>query len=267
MSYLPRGQSTPTQPLRRKRHGRVFHQQTTASRDANTPTNHTHTIPAAYPTDAHRPLSSPTPPKTRKEQRTVVPNAVSIDASSFALPIRRGWAGRLADWYLACLERHPLLTKAITSTVTHIVGDVLAQAITGVPVFDMARCLRFAAYGFFVSAPANHYWHKLLDSSVGARRPTSTSSLLLKLAADQLLFAPTFTVVFYSFTCVLQGRPDLVVPVLAVKFWATLVAKWSFWPFVQLFNLRYVPQRLRVFVINVFGILWSCYVSMLAAQH
>jgi hypothetical protein len=194
----------------------------------------------------------------------VVPNAVSIDAS-FALPARRSWFGRLAEWYLSCLERHPLLTKAVTSAVTHIVGDVLAQAITGVPVFDVARCLRFAAYGFFISAPANHCWHRFLDSSVGG--PTASTSLLLKLAADQLFFAPTFTVIFYTWMGVLQGRPDLVVPTLAVKFWPTLVAKWSFWPGVSLFNLRYIPQRLRVLVINVFGILWSCYVSMLSAQR
>lgn len=151
--------------------------------------------------------------------------------------------------------------------MTHIVGDVLAQAITGVPVFDVARCLRFAAYGFFISAPANHHWHRFLDSSIGAQRPTGPTSLLLKLAADQLLFAPTFTVVFYAWMGVLQGRPDLVAATLGVKFWPTLIAKWSFWPGVSLFNLRYVPQRLRVFVINVFGILWSCYVSMLSAQH
>lgn len=259
MSYLPRNQPSTTQPLRRKRHGRILVQPKAAAHEPATPT-----IPAAYPSEPHRPLSASLP--TPRKERLVVPNAISIDAT-FALPTRRGRLGRLADWYLSCLERHPLLTKAVTSAATHIVGDVLAQVITGVPVFDLARCLRFAAYGFFISAPANHHWHKLLDSSIGTAHPTAPTSLLLKLAADQLLFAPTFTIVFYAWMMMLQGRPDLVLPVLGAKFLPTLVAKWSFWPFVSLFNLRYVPQRLRVFVINVFGILWSCYVSMLSAQH
>ncbi len=62
-------------------------------------------------------------------------------------------------------------------------------------------------------------------------------------------------------------HPELVMATLQLKFVSTVLAKWSFWPGVSLFNFRYVPQRLRVFVINVFGILWSCYISMVNAQH
>ncbi len=155
MAYLHRHTAADKPSAASKRRTSTYRRPAATARDPPSPT-----IPASYPTDAHRPTAAMDDALAARRRKARLPPVVAQAAASFmgpdAVPAStewspflewllrpaigsRGWAMIVAEWYLGCLDRRPLLTKAATSAVTHIIGDVLAQTITGVPVFDVAR--------------------------------------------------------------------------------------------------------------------------------
>ena len=100
------------------------------------------------------------------------------------------------------LEKKPTRTKACTSFVGFIIGDILAQQISGTP-FNPLRCLRLGAYGLFLDGPIGHQWYRLLDATVFPKDPQGTKAVLTKTALDQLVWAPVMTCIFFAVSAVL----------------------------------------------------------------
>ena len=75
-----------------------------------------------------------------------------------------------------------------------------------------------------------------LDSVVFPRDPTSLRAVLAKMAADQLLWAPAMTCVFFVALKTMEGHPELIESTLQVRTRvghvqsALLVVKSSFVP-------------------------------------
>lgn len=51
-----------------------------------------------------------------------------------------------------------------------------------------------------------HRWYQILDSKVYPEDPTCTKAVLIKTAADQLIWAPIMTAVFFAFLKTMEGR-------------------------------------------------------------
>jgi hypothetical protein len=79
------------------------------------------------------------------------------------------------------------------------------------------RCLRLSLYGLLLDGPIGHAWYRLLDSTVHPEAPISHRAVLLKTAADQLLWAPAMTVVFFAFIKALELHPELILPTIQVR--------------------------------------------------
>lgn len=62
--------------------------------------------------------------------------------------------------YNSCLASKPLLTKAITSAIIGILGDLIASYKKG---RSFKRTFVFALYGGVVTGPLFHWWYKTLD--------------------------------------------------------------------------------------------------------
>jgi hypothetical protein len=58
------------------------------------------------------------------------------------------------------LEQNPFATKAATSLMGFMLGDVLAQNLEGDGVLDLARVMRLGLYGFLLDGPVGHIWYK-----------------------------------------------------------------------------------------------------------
>lgn len=65
---------------------------------------------------------------------------------------------------------------------------------------------------------------QLLDKYVYPEAPTSTRAVLAKTAADQLLWAPGMTVVFFAFLKTLEGAPAMIIPTIQVR-WRCLPSR------------------------------------------
>ncbi|KAK1388086.1 Peroxisomal membrane protein MPV17 [Heracleum sosnowskyi] len=114
----------------------------------------------------------------------------------------------LVSWYLALLKNHPVLTKAVTSALLNLVGDLICQLlIDKVPSLDLKRMFLFTFLGLALVGPTLHFWYLYLSKLVTT---PGASGAFLRLVVDQFIFAPTFVGVFLSALLTLEGRPSQV---------------------------------------------------------
>ena len=131
--------------------------------------------------------------------------------------------GSLWGSYQRSVETNPLVTKACTSFFGFVIGDLLAQRLTGGP-FSILRCLRLGTYGLALDGPLGHLWYQVLDKTVWPNDSQSNKAVLAKTAADQLIWAPIMTCVFFAVLKTLEGHPELIMQTIQV----TLVAAPTF---------------------------------------
>lgn len=60
-------------------------------------------------------------------------------------------------------------------------------------------------------------WYKVLDKTVMPNNSRSTAAVLLKTAADQVIWAPIMTVVFFAVLKSLEGHPELIWSTVQVR--------------------------------------------------
>ncbi|KAI8822008.1 uncharacterized protein EV422DRAFT_525280 [Fimicolochytrium jonesii] len=177
-------------------------------------------------------------------------------------PILRAWKR-----YLELLEEKPLQTKALSAGAIAVAGDVIAQKIDTSPDhpnWDPKRTARLGLYGMALSAPLTHGWYKVLDKRLGVGMDLTTS--LKKVAADQVLAAAPFTALFFVCNSAMEGASGKEIKHrLETNLWPTLKANWAVWPAALAINFRYVPFKLRVLVVNILGLGWGTYLSVV--QH
>ncbi|GMM54487.1 hypothetical protein DAKH74_011030 [Maudiozyma humilis] len=160
-----------------------------------------------------------------------------------------------------------------TTGTLFALGDILAQTLgpsketadaTPAQTLDrgdspptdnpLARTARAATYGTLY-APLGDAWYRLLQ-----RRVAGT---LLRVAADQLLFAPAGLALYYAAMAVLRGEPPATAAQrVRAELWPTLCANWCVWPWVQLVNFRWVPVEYRLGAVSGVAVLWNAYLSM-----
>ncbi|KAI0599849.1 hypothetical protein F4775DRAFT_548518 [Biscogniauxia sp. FL1348] len=168
-------------------------------------------------------------------------------------------------WYQRKLASRPLLTQAVTTAVLFGVGDVIAQQVVekkGIDKHELARTGRMFLYGGAVFGPAATTWYGILQRHVVLRN--KNAEMLARVAADQLLFAPTFIGVFLSSMAVMEGGSAK--EKLDRSYMPALQTNYLIWPFVQMANFKLVPLEHRVLVVNLVSIGWNCYLSMVNSQ-
>ena len=117
--------------------------------------------------------------------------------------------------YQRSVETNPLVTKACTSFFGFVIGDVLAQRLTG-SSFSILRCLRLGTYGLALDGPLGHLWYQVLDKTIWPNDSQSNKAVLAKTAADQLIWAPIMTCVFFAVLKTLEGHPELIMQTIQV---------------------------------------------------
>ena len=170
-------------------------------------------------------------------------------------PLPRARADPVA-WYDARLHDRPLLTKACTSALCFALGHLVAQA--GAPDFDTAGLLFMALWGAVPAALLGHCWHAWLD-----RRVTGPGAVPVKIALDQLVFAPPNTLLFLLCRGLARGLSlDAARRGTLAALWPTLQANWTVWPFVHVATFGLVPGAWRVTFLGVCALFWATFLSL-----
>lgn len=153
-------------------------------------------------------------------------------------------------------------SQAVQTGLLMATGDVVAQTvIDGKRLHDMdfVRVVRFGAIGTCLVGPSLFTWYGFMERRIGT---AGTSTLLKKVCADQLLFAPSFIVVLLSTIGFSQGQsPKKVKEQLFATYPDILLNNYKLWPAVQLFNFYLTPLQYRVLVVQLVAIFWNTYLS------
>ncbi|KAL8135080.1 protein sym-1 [Apium graveolens] len=171
----------------------------------------------------------------------------------------------LVSWYLALLENHPVLTKAVTSALLNLVGDLICQLlIDKVPSLDLKRMFLFTFLGLALVGPTLHFWYLYLSKLVTT---PGASGAFLRLVIDQFIFAPTFVGVFLSALLTLEGRPSQVMQKLQQDWFSSVLANWKLWIPFQFLNFLIVPQQFQVLAANFIALIWNVILSYKAHKQ
>ncbi|KAG7555863.1 Mpv17/PMP22 [Arabidopsis suecica] len=166
------------------------------------------------------------------------------------------------SWYLALLSDSPVLTKAVTSALLTLIGDVICQlTINKTSSLDKKRTLTFTLLGLGLVGPALHFWYLYLSKVVTA---SGLSGAVIRLLLDQFVFAPIFVGVFLSAVVTLEGKPSNAIPKLQQEWTGAVLANWQLWIPFQFLNFRFVPQNFQVLASNVVALAWNVILSFKA---
>lgn len=175
----------------------------------------------------------------------------------------KNWS--LLAWYLSLLEKYPVWTKAVTSALLTLFGDLICQLwIDQVASVDVKRTFLFTFLGLVLVGPTLHFWYLYLSRLVTTPGVTGT---LIRLVLDQFLFAPTFVAVFLSSLVTLEGRSSEVIPKLQQEWFSSVLANWQLWIPFQFFNFRFVPQQFQVLAANFIALVWNVILSYKAHKE
>ena len=167
--------------------------------------------------------------------------------------------------YSRLLDRHPVVTKCVTSGILFSFGDVVSQlVIEKKKEFDWKRNLFLTATGGTYIAPALHVWYcKLLPiiNNTAFKTWSKTGKVFGSMALDQLAFAPTLLFGFFIFHSGIQGNPMKGVEVAKDKIMETLYTNWKIWPAATLVNFWFMPLKYQVLFANFIGFFWNIILS------
>jgi len=133
-------------------------------------------------------------------------------------------------------------------------------------VYDKMRGLRFMAFSALVGTPVAYFWYGWLDATILPLAPVSAQAIITKVVMDQVLYSPVMTSLFFSGMAVCDGKGvSGALTMIREKLWPTLLATWVLWPAAHVINFMYVPTDLRILYINIVAIVWTAYLSTVAA--
>ncbi|KAH7446951.1 hypothetical protein KP509_01G083800 [Ceratopteris richardii] len=159
------------------------------------------------------------------------------------------------------LEDHPLFIKGLTAGILNFFADMICQVFfEKVQEIDIQRLLSFAAIGLFMSGPGLHFWYGLLPKLIPV---PGFQGVLLRLAADQLVFTPLGLGCFFIALCVFEGRQQEIETKLKKDWLPLVVANWKVWVPFQLINFGFVPPQLQVAATSLMGMAWSIFISFI----
>jgi hypothetical protein len=114
--------------------------------------------------------------------------------------------------------------------------------------------------GGVLIGPSLHAWYGMLNRFIP---DPSSRGALLRLAADQLIFAPTFIPLVLVSILGMEGKLSEFPQKLKDDYWNSLVANWKLWIPFNFVNFRFIPGNFQVLFANGVSIVWNCYISFI----
>lgn len=117
---------------------------------------------------------------------------------------------------------------------------------------------------FDKKGPALTKWYGILEKYIGSESKTSA---LKKVAADQLIFAPNFLLIFIVSINTLQMKPWKETKENLIKNYPDILkTNYKIWPFVQMINFYLMPLNYQVVFAQIVALFWNTYLSFKTQQ-
>ena len=116
-------------------------------------------------------------------------------------------------------------------------------------------------FGFFFVAPALKTWYGSLEKFV-PKKYTSFQRGIAKMACDQSIFAPTFTVVITYLVSLVNGESlEQIKQRLRNDYVTIMLKNYQLWPAAQIINFTVIPLQYQVLFAQSVAVIWNCYLS------
>ncbi|XP_055302376.1 mpv17-like protein isoform X1 [Sitodiplosis mosellana] len=159
------------------------------------------------------------------------------------------------------LTKYPLVKGMLAYTITWPTGNIIQQTIDGKrwETYDWSKCLCFALYGSLYVAPSLYGWVKLTSKIWPV---TNIRTAMMKTVLEQLSYGPIATASFFFIISIMEHRTvEESKQEVIDKFWPTYKIGVFYWTVVQTLNYTIIPERNRVPIVSLFGLLWTTYLA------
>lgn len=180
--------------------------------------------------------------------------------------------------------KYPLVKGMLAYSVTWPTGNIIQQTMDGkrwgnfiqyetfisftnsimiyilsVDTYDWTKCAQFAVYGSLYVAPTLYCWVKLMSKIW----PVSNfRTAIMKTAVEQLSYGPLATSSFFFIISLLEHKTiEESKQEVRDKFWPTYQMGVFYWTTVQILNYALIPERNRVPVVSIFGLIWTIFLA------
>ena len=191
---------------------------------------------------------------------------VSLPANADRLHVASSLLGHLPKDWLAWYDKEalasPLITKASTSGICYILGDLAAQGLSGknLSTLKLDRAARSGVAGFVGHGPIAHYWLGFLDQYMSF--DGAWWSIPAKIVIDQGPMSIVYNTIYSLLIGALALRnPIEVLRDVRAAFVPGFLASIKFWPVIHLFTFGLIPLELQLLWIDVSEIIWICILS------
>lgn len=195
------------------------------------------------------------------------------------MPIKLGYSYSLLQMFSSVrhrihtfYEKYPRMASGITGFCTFGAGDILAQRLEMTQnkskTFDYKRPIQIGILGLVSNGYFLTKWYQLLDNIAGSSM-TSKKTVLSKVIADQLVFAPYAILSFFSVTSYLTESSlskawHHFKITTEERFFPTFFADCTIWPLANFVNFRVVPLVYRASFTAFVQLLWQSYLSFIS---
>jgi hypothetical protein len=159
--------------------------------------------------------------------------------------------------YQRSMSANPLRTKMLTATALWGTIDAITQWFEG-KGWSPTRSIRQSVYGCCVHAP----WTHVVWNALERLWPAATfRSVAMKVAVDQLISAPAFYFVYFSYIGLAQRESQAEIRHRLDRLMPTMQVVWSLWPFVHFVNFMFVPLHYRLLAALCVQLVFNSYLS------
>ena len=182
--------------------------------------------------------------------------------------------------YRNALRESPIQTKALTSLVISLLGELLgayfrrrkylhtykyANADQAPPIVDLKRLGIFGFYGLAITGPFFHWWYGSLEKVVRHYQIESNNAqVFIKILLDRIVMTPPFLLFTLAY---MQGlmtmKPKVAAENVKKAYPSALALNWKIWTVAQYVNFQFVPLDYRVLFGNAVAFWWNCYLSLI----
>ena len=165
--------------------------------------------------------------------------------------------GKKKSTYQTLMIKYPFFVNATQSAIISSSSVIVSQLLAGNSKIDWSEVRTVAFIGsFWITPVLLVFYSKLHRLQLG---------VLGKLALDQLIFSPIFTLTIISLRLVVLGRVPYndFTSVLGQTVPKAVLSSWTFWIPARGFTLLIVPVHLHLLAGNVFSFIWNIILSML----
>ncbi|KAK9873335.1 hypothetical protein WA026_022141 [Henosepilachna vigintioctopunctata] len=156
---------------------------------------------------------------------------------------------------------YPISRSVVSYTLIFPTSCLIQQTLAGKrwETYDLQKVFRFWIYGTFFLSPVVYGYVRTLSKWFPE---LDLKTNMIRIAIDQLIYAPIMTAAFFGGMALLEGR-DLkyAEEEIRKKFLPTFKTGLCYWPIVQTVNFSYIPEKNRVPFLSLCGMAWTVFLS------